>query len=158
MATEQGTVESVRGDMALIRTHRSETCEGCKAKAGCMESGKEMEFRVKNTLNAKPGDQVQVFVSDSALLKAIFLVYMVPTLGLLAGAMAGQALAPALGLGPSVSAAIFGLGSMAGVFVFVRIVGNRMGKFERYRPRLAKIMTKTADDCPITPDNDEELT
>lgn len=156
MATEQGIVVSVRGNMANIKTRRTEACESCSAKDGCraMGGGKEMEFEVKNTLKAEPGDQVQVFVSDTALLKAIFLVYMIPAIALLAGAVAGQALAPALGLGPSVSAAIFGMGSMAGVFIFVRIAGNRMGKFERYRPHLAKIVAKAAD-IPEAPEVEE---
>ncbi len=155
MANEDGVVVSVDGGMVRIKSRRTEACDHCAAKDGCrvMGGGKDMEFNVENTLGANVGDQVQVTVSDAAFLRVIFLVYLVPIMGLMVGAVLGQELGESMGYDPSMTAAILGFACMGGVFAIVRVIAGRMDKSERYKPHLLKIVAK-AGDIPEMPANE----
>ena len=115
MAREQGTVHRVAGTTCWVRTTRTEACESCSAREGChaLGGGKEVEIQVQNTLSASVGDLVELSISDSAFLKAVFVVYMVPVFFLMAGALLGNALAPGWGMDPSVGAAVVSAASVS---------------------------------------------
>ena len=109
-----------------------------------MGGGKEMEIAVDNSLGASPGDRVMVRVSDSAFLKATFLVYMVPVIGLFIGALIGQSLGTRWGYDPDGFSALFGISSLIVTFAVVRVFANRLGQQEKYQPKIIKIVSKTA--------------
>ncbi|MFP4474443.1 MAG: SoxR reducing system RseC family protein [Desulfatibacillaceae bacterium] len=150
MACEDGIVESLNGNMALVKTRRSEACDHCSAKEGChtMGGGKEMEIEVENTLDARPGDLVCVSVLDSSFLYASFLVYMVPILGLIAGAVIGENHGAALGMSNNAASAILGLVGLAVTFALVRLVANRLALNVRFQPRMDSIKQRGAGGLP----------
>lgn len=79
-----GVVESIKNDKATVAIMRHSACGDC----GACQMGKEnMERKVEaiNPIGAKIGDQVTMEMSDDTVLKAAFIVYMVPLFVLIAG-------------------------------------------------------------------------
>lgn len=97
MIEEEGTVVSLSGDLAEVRTERRGGCSGCGAQAGCgtglMErflGRRSVTLRARNQAGAGVGDRVVVGVSEAGLLGAAFAAYFVPLLGLVLGGALGQ--------------------------------------------------------------------
>jgi sigma-E factor negative regulatory protein RseC len=142
MATEQGIVIRTDTETAWVKTQKTKACEGCSSKGACsvMGGGEEMEVEAINAAGGKVGDRVVLSFETASLLKATFLVYIIPVICLLIGALIGQKLALILTLNESMSAAIGSLlfGSLA--ILFVKIKGNRMAQQEEYRPKVIRIL------------------
>ncbi len=74
---EVGVVHSIKGSFAIVRFQRKTACENCNM---CLKPREEMyvELRLKNTLNAKIGDAVEVTMGQRSVLTASFIVYVIP--------------------------------------------------------------------------------
>lgn len=74
---EVGVVHKIKGSQATVRFERKTACENCNM---CLKPREEMyvELRLKNSLNAKVGDRVEVTMGQRAVLTASFIVYIVP--------------------------------------------------------------------------------
>jgi len=101
MIEQQATVLDVKGDSILIRTQRQSGCQACDVKSGCGTSVIERFFpeRPQQQLllpmdelesPPKPGDQVVVGIDESYLQNTTLILYLVPLLGLLVGAVLGS--------------------------------------------------------------------
>lgn len=72
----EGTVRKTDEKVAYIVIKRESACgENCANCGGCKKMN---EITADNTLGAKPGDTVVVEMSDSRVLSAAFMVYMLP--------------------------------------------------------------------------------
>lgn len=141
MITETGRVVAVMGDKAWVQTIRASACESCSARSGCGQrvlanasSGRANQVLVSNHLSARVGDEVTVAIEESALLSASLLVYALPLLLMVLGAVTGQQLFPAQDAG-AIAGAITGL---AGGFILARIAQSRAGA--DYEPVLVNIL------------------
>lgn len=94
---EEGVVISVEGDCAHVRMMRHGDCKNCGACPG----DDSTVTRIKNTLGAQPGQRVAVEMKSSGMLRAAFIVYMLPLVAVAAGAAVGWLMARESGL-PSV--------------------------------------------------------
>ena len=76
---EVGFVHKIKGGTATVRFERKTACENCNM---CLKPREEMyvELKLKNSLNAKVGDKVEVTMGQRAVLTASFIVYVVPLL------------------------------------------------------------------------------
>jgi sigma-E factor negative regulatory protein RseC len=149
MATEQGLVTRIAGPVAVVKTIRTEACEGCAARDGCkmLGGGREVLMEVENALNAKPGDLVRISVSDTAFLKVTFLVYLIPAVMFLVGAIVGHSQGPRfIDMDPGILGAIAGFAFMALTFFFVRLIGNKMGQAPSFKPVMTHILAHDAKD------------
>ncbi len=74
---EVGFVHKIKGGTATVRFERKTACENCNM---CLKPKEEMyvELKLKNILNAKVGDKVEVTMGERAVLTASFIVYIVP--------------------------------------------------------------------------------
>ncbi len=120
-------VVEVKAGRALVETTRSASCDSCGARhaCGCMGGGREARVWAENPLGAGPGEQVVIAVPEGTVLRASVLVYLVPVLALVAGALLGNSLAPAWGLSPDLGAAGLGILAMALAFLASRFLGGR---------------------------------
>lgn len=145
MATEEGVVVRRDESGTWVKTVRTGACESCSSRGAChtMGGGKEMEVSVVNLLGAKAGDRVVLKMDTSPLLKATFLIYLVPVLMLLAGAAAGQLLAKAAGSDSSVPSALLGFGALAAGLFIVRTAGRRLSERAEYRPRVFRVIGRS---------------
>ncbi len=143
MATEEGIVIAVDENEALVKATKSGACESCSARSSCHVLGgsEEMEVSAINAAGAVVDDRVIMAFEDASLLKAAFLLYIVPILVMILGAVLGQVSAPPLGLSPAIvtpaAAALF----LVAAVVFVRSKGNSLAGKDKYRPRIVRILS-----------------
>lgn len=122
---ERGTVVEVDSLFAYVVTTRSTGCGGCSSASGCgtsslakLFSGKSgAPIKVLKILPCKVGDEVELWLDESRLLKHSFMAYGLPLIGMFLVAIAVQEMAVGMwGLAES-SAEIFAvLGALLGLF------------------------------------------
>ena len=90
---QEGIVLEVVGDMAKVKTSRHNDCENCGACPG----NSAMVLEALNPVGAKPGQRVAIEVQEVNMLKAAFIVYILPLIAVFIGAVLGGMLAQRLG-------------------------------------------------------------
>lgn len=142
MATEEGIVLKTDSTTAWVTTTKSGACESCSAKSSCsvLGGGKDMEVKAINTAGAKTGQRVVLSFETSPLLKATFLLYVVPVLFLLVGAFIGDKMSPHFDIDSSILSAISGFLFFGLAILFVIFKGNRLAKKDKYRPKVIRII------------------
>lgn len=139
MLETRATVVRLDGDDALVETDHVSGCEQCNGK-GCSSSRlgqlfctRPRQFQVKNSINAKVGDDVVVAVAEGVVLRGIGLAYLLPLLLLLAGATLGSVSAGSIEQqdGYALTGAMLGL--VAGLFIAKQIsLRQTKGYFQPY--------------------------
>ena len=127
--------------VATLEIVRKTACGLCGQTRGCgnsiwgkLFSHKSTQFKAQNDINAKVGDSVIVGIDESALMKSALLLYMVPLVSMLLGAilvssMTSWEAAPILGAG-------------AGLLLgFVWVKGHTSGKvyYQNNQPRILRL-------------------
>jgi len=121
-------------------------CKSCAAASWCHPSGETayLEIIAVNSIGADIGQEVLLEVPTKTYLKASFLVYMLPILGLLVGAGLGEWLSQLylveeksswlqMGLGLSAFLATYG-----GVYFYNRFLRSR-DRQDQYMPQVISI-------------------
>lgn len=147
MIEEVGTVVELRGrHVAMVLCQKSSLCEHCATSGACHvgDDGRERLVEANNHLGATVGDKVRVAVSTRTFLQSGFVLYIVPLIALVIGAVTGKLVGEHLvsGVNPDLLSAIFGVFFMAGSFLIIRI-GSRALPADAFRPRIVAIL---ADD------------
>ena len=100
MVEEQGVIVSLDGQMANVAPLTQAGCQSCSSSGVCGTSllkplfgNKQRMLAAENTINAKPGDQVVIGLNRTALVVASLMVYLLPLILLVAGAITGAAIA-----------------------------------------------------------------
>ena len=146
MATEEGVVTKIESaTTAWVKTTKSGACKSCSARSSChsLGGGEEMEVEAINKAGAQIGQKVVLGFDTSPLLKATFLLYMLPILTMMIGAFIGQQLAPNLNLDTSFLSAVFGFLFFGLTLVFVRSKGNKMATKDEYRPKIIRVINQS---------------
>lgn len=146
MIEENARVIAIENDMAMIEVQRKAVCDTCSVNKGCgtgilakAMSNKRFQMRVRNTVDARVGDDVIVGIEDDMLVKSSFAVYIIPLLLLFIGAWIGENTAAAFASTSSEGLSIlFGLAGMAVGFVWVRYFSRRISNDNRYQPLLLR--------------------
>ncbi len=137
MIEERGRVVGLESGAVWVQTQPQGTCSGCAARSGCGQglmdglglSGRRGLTRAVTDLHLQVGDSVVIGISESALLRSTLLVYLLPLLLLLVGAL----LAQAMGLGePFVI--LGGLAGFACAWLWVRRQGRRLAASADMQP------------------------
>ena len=123
MMETRAIVISLDGDEALVAAKHS-GCGQCDSSKGC-GSGKMAQllcsrprkFRVRNEVNARVGEEIQVFVADGVLLRSAAILYLLPLTLLLTGGLLGLSLATDETSRDGYSAAGALIGLVAGFFL-----------------------------------------
>ena len=123
MMETRAIVISLDGDEALVAAKHS-GCGQCDSNKGC-GSGKmaqllcsrPRQFRVRNEVNARVGEEIQVFVADGVLLRSAAILYLLPLSLLLTGSLLGLSLAIDETSSDGYSAAGALIGLVAGFFL-----------------------------------------
>ncbi len=116
MITERGEVVAVGSGVLWVQTTPTATCDGCAARSGCgtgalgsfLARGRR-PLRIASDVPARVGDAVVLGIRERVLLTGSMMVYLLPLLWLLAGALFGHILVARLGGPPDAGAVPGGL-------------------------------------------------
>ena len=142
MATEEGIVIHTHDALARVKTTKSSSCKACTARDSChvTETGKVMEVDAINGAGAREGDRILLHFETASLMKACFLLYLLPVGFMLTGAILGHWLALKTGMNVSLLSAVSGFLSLFLSFVMIRSKANALGKNDAYKPKIIKIL------------------
>lgn len=138
---EKGVVESIDGMTARVVVTRKSACEHCTAGT-CHLSGEGAIIEAINAVHAEVGQRVRVVMKPVAYLSGAVMIWGVPALALVIGAVAGMNLTQAYihGIAPETGAAIGAFGLMALSFIIVKIWSKGAEKKAEYKPVIEDIL------------------
>lgn len=130
---EFGVVKETVGPKAVVLIRRQGACEGCPAGSLCKSAGDHAEIEALNEARARAGDMVRLSFKPYTYLKGTALVYGLPALLLIAGAVIGKEYVSRIfpHSDPDMVSAACGFGLFAISFLTVKLItGRREGKSE----------------------------
>ncbi len=136
---EQGEVIKILPfNEAKVKIKRHSQCVGCSQHSLCYPFGEnEMVITAKNNINAREGDKVEIKFSIVKRYRAIIILYIIPILSFIGGAVFGSIINPFHN--KDVSASLVGILSL--IFSFIGIyVYNRW--LVRNKPSLVPIIIR----------------
>ena len=144
MIEEVGTVVELKSKMiAVVMCTKSSLCENCATNGNCAlgDDDNTRLIEVHNLLGAEVGEQVRIATTTKSFLQSSFLLYIVPLIALVIGAIAGLLVGEKIptGLDPNLLSAIFGVFFMIGSFVVLRVGSSALNK-ESYMPKIIEII------------------
>ena len=144
MIEEFGSIVELKGkNVAVVLCQKSSSCKNCAAEGSCHvgDDNSSKLVEAHNHLAATIGDRVKIATSSRSFLQSSFLLYIVPLIFLVTGAVLGQFIAESLdnGLDSNVFSAIMGTAFLAASFLVIRI-GTRSLVKEAYMPRIVEIV------------------
>ncbi len=146
MIVEYGTIVELKGrQIAVVICQKQSACQHCPSSGACQigEDGKSMLVEAFNQIGAQVGEKVKVVTSTKHFLQSSFILYMLPVIGLLIGAVAGQLIAENtdIGLDPKLLSALIGVAFLVGTFLVIRI-GTRALRREIFMPRIVELQSE----------------
>lgn len=149
MMEESGTIVELKANqIAVVLCQKTSACNHCVSKSSCISGDDKgsMQVDAHNPLDAKIGDRVKLVTSSRVFLRSSFLLYIVPLIALVIGAVIGQTVGERMPQGPdpNLLAAIIGCAFLAGSFLTIRI-GTRALPPEDYMPSITEILTADED-------------
>jgi sigma-E factor negative regulatory protein RseC len=149
MIRETGTVVETADGAALVLVERSAACHGCAAQGVChtLGGGSDARVTVRNDLDARAGDVVELSIKESSLVGASFIVYMVPVAGLFAVAALAGWLAPLWwGWDPEASSAVGAVVGLVLSLLGIRLLHPVLDRHEALKPSITRIVRETHGD------------
>jgi sigma-E factor negative regulatory protein RseC len=122
MIEEIGIVTGIDGTKAHVNIPKKSTCEGCKAGT-CIAGEQSMELIAINKAGAQVGQKVRVLVHSYTYMKGTMIIYGVPALALVLGAVFGKEVMAEflIGMDSDILSAIFGFGFLGLSVIAVKI-------------------------------------
>ncbi|NOX20395.1 MAG: SoxR reducing system RseC family protein [Nitrospirae bacterium] len=138
---EIGVVKSIDGVIAKVVVERKSICDKCtEGKCLLTEGGAIIE--AFNQAKAKEGQRVRVVFRPYSYLKGSILIYGIPALALIIGAIIGREILSKFinTLDPDLLSAIGGFSLLIITFAIVRVITRRMEKKVEYKPVVEEIL------------------
>lgn len=128
MMEMRAIVIQVLGEDASVQPIGTGGCGHCDSEGGCGSgtlakmfcSNKPRQFKVRNEVSAKVGDEIQVSIPDGVLLRGALKMYILPLILLLAGGIAGVGLSGETALRDAYAVAGAATGLLLG-FIMARL-------------------------------------
>lgn len=137
---------ALEGPQAWVETRRSSACGTCSANKGCGTGvmaryfdGRVARVKALNPTAASVGDTVTVGLHEGALLAVSALMYLLPLVLLLCGALAAEFLARRIEVSSEPLAIAGGLSGLLVGFVFARQVSRRLENEARFQPIILRV-------------------
>jgi len=145
MLEEYGNVVELKGkEVAVVLCQKGSFCKNCASMQSChvSDDNRSMLVEALNVIGANVGDKVRLVTSSKSFLQSSFLLYIVPLIALVVGAVAGYAVGSRMTAGPdpNLLAAILGTAFLVGSFFVIRI-GSRAIPKEAFMPRIVAVLT-----------------
>lgn len=140
---EIGVVTKLDGEYAIVEVAKKSACDGCAVGSVCKDEGNEVvHIRALNTVLAKQGDRVVVSFDSITYIKGSLLVYALPVVLMVIGAIAGKQYLPAFlpTFDPEGLSAIGGFLCLAFGLVIVKLLSHYFQKKQTYIPAVVQIL------------------
>jgi len=133
---ETGIVIEISESKAKVKASRHGDCENC----GVCPGDNAMVLEVQNAIGAKVGQRVAFEIQEANMLLAAFVVYILPLLALLAGAISGGVLGNNLGQNVLVCQIGGGIFFFAIAVVYMKRYDRAVKKNDNLLPVITKIL------------------
>jgi sigma-E factor negative regulatory protein RseC len=139
---ETGIVISTQGIMAKVLVQKRGACEGCAAAGTCKPSEETAELEAFNPIRAEVGQTVRLALKPQLYLKASIIVYGLPIVSLIGGAILGKNIGELYfkGVDSDLIAAAFGFGALLISFIAIKLWSSKVEKKEEYRPVIEEVI------------------
>lgn len=136
---EQGIVEHIEGNKAIIAFERTSACQKCHACQ--VGEGQTMLIELENTLHAQEGDVVTMELQAKKIFQASAWVYIFPLAMLFGGIFLGYAIAPMLQWNQEITAAVGALLCVAASYLVLRCMDPWFQRKKGYTPKMCEIIS-----------------
>ncbi len=133
-------VKSVEGMIAKVVVERKSICDKC-TEGKCLLTDGGAIIEAFNQVKAKEGQRVRVVFRPYSYLKGSVLIYGIPALMLIVGAIIGrEVLSRFIEMDADLLSAIGGFSLLIITFIIVRIITARVEKNIEYKPVIEEII------------------
>lgn len=131
--------------MATVLVQKKSACEGCAGQGACHATPEGMEIRALNPVHAVTGQKVKVIMDSGAYLKGSLMVYGLPLLLFIIGALAGKKFGEAWfpEINSDLAAALTAFASLVLSLAGVRVWSRRAGTAADYQPVIERVVSET---------------
>lgn len=130
-----GTVEKVENKYIFVKMERQDMCGECHA-CEMLTDKKSCNLKCVSNIKCKTGDRVEVSLENSTFLKATYIMYGLPFVGLVIGFIVGYILqtyiVPQWGEVVMAVTALVGMGIML-AYIYIR---DKKNAYKKYLPRI----------------------
>ncbi|MEW5744800.1 MAG: SoxR reducing system RseC family protein [Nitrospirota bacterium] len=141
---EIGIVKEISGPKAFVTVQKQSSCESCPGGSVCKAvGGSEAAVEAVNEAGARVGDRVRVTFKPYTYLKGTALIYGIPSLMLIVGAVIGKEYLSGFfpSIDPDLMSAIGGFGLFAITFLLLKLWSVRYEGKKEYMPVIVEILS-----------------
>ena len=126
-----------------VLTERHSACGGCQTSHGCKSclTSSKIKAKVNNPVNALPGDVVEIHLAQRALAQSAAILYGLPLVGLIVGAILGAGPLARWFSDPSTAAAAAGILGLTLGLVLAVMAGNSAYAKKNLVPTIVRVVT-----------------
>ncbi len=143
MLTENAIVINYHAGIATVKCFSHSACGQCAAKSACGSaalseltgSAAEHIFKIETITPLKPGQTVEIGLSERSLLLSTLLMYLLPLLSLVLSTLCAESL-----FTHELYGAVFIFFCTALVFIAVRLYAKKLQSKSSYRPVLLRVL------------------
>ncbi|MGO9015407.1 MAG: SoxR reducing system RseC family protein [Dissulfurispiraceae bacterium] len=142
---EIGIVKEINGIKAIISVQKQGSCGSCPGATLCQTLGAgEALMEAYNHVGARAGDTVKVVFKSSNYLKGTMLVYGLPSLMLIVGAVLGKEYLGRFfpGADPDILSAGTGFGFLIITFLVIKLWSNIFELKKEFTPIIEEIINR----------------
>ncbi len=138
---EIGIIKRIEGIFATVSIPKKSACEGCSLGI-CKPDSQFMEIKALNPVNATIGQKVKIVMKPYTYLKGSLIVYGIPALALITGAVLGKEVISLYfaRLDPDIVSAITGFIAFAISFIVIKLWSSRAEKKVEVSPVIEEII------------------
>jgi sigma-E factor negative regulatory protein RseC len=138
---EVGIIKNIDGMTATVSIPRKSACEGCSFSA-CKAGEEGMLIEALNPVNAGVGQKVRIVMKPYTYLKGSAIVYGIPAIALVAGAVLGKEVLSRyfVRTDPDILSAITGFIAFALSFLFIKVWSKKTAEKEDIKPVIEEIL------------------
>jgi len=144
MIEETGVVTTIDGNVAKVLVQGKSECEKCAVVSMCEPAGRGREIEALNPLHAKVGQTVKVCIKPGVYLKGSMIVYGLPLIALIGGAIFGKNIGEIYfkKINSDAVAAIFGFALLIITFIIVKFWSKKAETKAEYKPIIEEILNR----------------
>lgn len=145
MVEHIGVVVQIETDgSARVAADRKAACGGCDPHGGgchsCLSGANKIVSEAANPVGAEVGDLVKLRLASSSLFTGAAMLYLLPVLGILVGAFAGDWAAGSAGISGAIGAITGAFFGLATGYAFLFVIDRGHGLRRRWTPTITHIV------------------